>query len=147
MSVLFVDHDGVLNGTEEVTKAFGFFKVSPHLVERLNGLLDRAPDVRIVLSTSWRTEGRWLECCTEVGFRHAYRIIGETDHIRSTKRADEIQIWLDQHPDVTVLFAILDDEDLGDQFGSRHIRTDERTGLTEANVERVLLALKGSSEW
>jgi hypothetical protein len=139
MKVIFLDHDGVLNAADPATGPLhrcGFLVTNVRLVERLNRLLDRT-DAKIVLSTSWRDDGRWLDCVTEAGFRHSARLIGMTpkltDGTRSIRnRGSEIRSWLsDWTGEPIETFVILEDETLEE-------------GLTEEHVERALRLLATS---
>lgn len=134
MKVLFLDIDGVLN-----TKNFDCFD---------NRLLDRAKvvlinqfvikhDIRVVISSTWRTWYEYEEMKSiffYAGFEQPDRIIGVTDCF-SSFRGDEIDDWLDKHPEVTH-YAILDD---GFDFYHYHqtIHPFWFEGITEVHIKAL----------
>ena len=67
-------------------------------------------------------------------------VIDKTPHLTTT-RADEISLWLQDHPEVT-RFVILDDSTDGcDAFGDRFIKTSFNTGLTQKHADRAIEVL------
>ena len=70
-------------------------------------------------------------------------IIGQTPDLEHMVRADEIDKWLQDHPEVTQFIVI---DDLGDQdlerFGNSFIQTYFSDGLTEELKEQCIARLQ-----
>lgn len=142
MKVLFLDIDGVINSS----RTYAVFNAYPHdLSERdlkmfdwvaiglIRSLCTRG-DVEIVLSSSWRLEDFY----PKIGPALNLPIIDRTRSF-SPLRGDEIQDWLDNHPNVTK-YAIVDDLDKGDMLESqlpRFVKVDRGEGLTWSNYKAL----------
>ena len=120
---------------------------SKQAVENLSLLIQRIESVakpQIVISSSWR-QGHTPQELRSIYFAmhpFAKHIIDKTpDEIPFANRAQEIQYWLNQHPEIKH-FVILDDIDerLSKFFGESFIHIHDRYLLTEADVEKVLAA-------
>ncbi len=152
-AILFLDFDGVLNGTETIeamspTAAGLFLNVAR--VGRLNSIIART-GADVVLSTSWRYHAGLAKCdeaLRAVGF--VGNVIGMTPDFRSsdpyadrrtyTPQSDEIRAWLKAHP--VDAFVVLDDH--GDcEVDDRTVRTNTRFGLSAEDVERAVAILEG----
>jgi len=95
MKLLFLDFDGVLNIIKGENPTYlKEFHFEPKLVDNLNKLLDSIPDLKIVVSSSWRED---LEDAIEQlklsGFKYEDRIIGVTSDLGH--RGKEISNSLD----------------------------------------------------
>lgn len=133
MKVLFLDFDGVFNS--EQSKVFwenlkdqdawekdiknfngGMLEMfakeyCPIALSNMEHLLRRNPEVKIVVSSSWRTS-RTVQELKEV-FKSpliSAAIFDKTESF-SKVRGNEIQKWLDEHPEVTH-YVIVDDEEI-----------------------------------
>ncbi len=140
--VVFLDVDGVLNNytTRQVLPAGGI-GIDPVNVTNLNELIDRV-NVDIVLSSTWRLSyslssfNRLLE---RMGFKG--QVWERTIEIMAAyNRGEEIQEWLDRHPEVTQ-FVILDDDNDMAHLIDHLVQTDAKVGLTMEDVEKALLLL------
>lgn len=157
MRVLFLDFDGVLNGTAEEatfdeTLAFGSIEwlsqqYDVDKVERLNTIVEATGAV-VVLSTSWRNRlplPHLTRVMQALGFRGF--VLGATPALYRTpdgeerKRHHEVQAWLDEVGEAVETFAILDDLDMG-PLNERLVRTPETTGLRDEDVERAIALLR-----
>ncbi len=133
--VLFLDIDGVLNTTDMSGAANGPTPIDPQAIQRLNQLLDEFEDLRIVVSSAHRI-GVSLE-----GLRKLLsglppeRIIDSTPVITSMRaqRGDEIQQWLNGHPEVTAC-AILDDNNDMAEMHYYLVRTSAQEGLQDEHI-------------
>lgn len=139
MKVLFLDFDGVLNIWPAPSRSGVFHKLS---CLNLDFLLNKVPDLKIVVSSSWRTFG--LEAVRDVlksnGIdpRKVIDITGHEDAPNAwNHRGFQVQKWLERHPDVKG-FAILDDESDFEPLLHKLVKTDRFTGLTQTNVEKVM---------
>ncbi len=140
--VVFLDIDGVLNNytTRQVLPAGGI-GIDPVNVTNLNKLIERV-DVEIVLSSTWRlmyslsSFNRLLE---RMGFKG--QVWERTIEIMAAyNRGEEIQEWLDRHPDVTN-FVILDDDNDMAHLIDHLVQTDAKVGLTIEDVKKAVLFL------
>ncbi len=157
MTVLFLDFDGVLNNQGSFVlegrrnNALPEGEKHKRVQETLDPVncsnvqffLDQYKDMKIVLSTAWRLHYPvdWLKTkLAEYGV-DSERVIGKTPwHSSMGLRGNEIQDWLDQHPDVT-RYIVFDDND--DRISQMHpknfIKTSWNTGFT---FEHTLKAMK-----
>jgi hypothetical protein len=155
--VLFLDFDGVLNhaGTEtRYTFPDGarFMGLDPVNVERLNGICELVPDLRIVVSSTWRTvldvDGL-RAALVQYAFRYPERIIDRTPGWRTItgggivgaypERGNEIQAWLDAQPEAPRAVAILDDAEDMVHLARFLVRTDMwGGGLTDKDAAAVV---------
>jgi hypothetical protein len=141
IKVLFLDVDGVLNSREYDAKCAmtggDLMAPDPRLVIRMLGIVQDVPELKIVLTSSWRRDPTivWPFPVYDVTPRV------QPEDGRHPRRADEIGKWIADHltdaGDIT--FAVLDDEpDAGIGFEDRFVQTDPRTGLTAADAARVV---------
>ena len=136
------DFDGVLNGNDWLSTLPLSLAVTPDFdpacCARLQRIIDATGAV-IVVSSSWRERVRvtWLrEVLANNGIKAT--VIGVTPI--KAYRHEEIQAWLDERPHVTN-YCALDDVALPGLEYNR-VRTDERTGLTDADVEKAIAILR-----
>lgn len=152
MKVIFLDIDGVLNTNylPEVIHEFsgikiGFNQLNKETIKNLNTVTD-ITGAKIVISSSWR-----LGCATPERFEvlkdfiNSHGVTGEiigrtpvgseyadpvSTLMMSKPRGQEIQMWLDQHPEVTC-FVIVDDMSDMEHLTPHLAQTDFETGLTD----------------
>lgn len=139
MKILFLDIDGVLN----CKASFSPKNHTPTelvMINRINQVLITT-GCKIVVSSSWRILWNFdelKEMLSQRGLKD--RIIDVTPRSihKSCKRQDEIQAWLDKHPEVTK-FAIVDDEDfdLQDMLPNL-VKTSLQTGIQDIHVEQLI---------
>lgn len=104
MKVLFLDIDGVVNSV----KNFNPGKQEVYPLDRycafLVGRIQLQTGCKVVLSSSWRHDPKAVQSVSQS--------VVELFDITPTLgkyRGDEVQAWLDKHPEVTK-YAILDDD-------------------------------------
>lgn len=156
--IVFLDIDGVLNrkSTKErfvTIEGRTVTGIDRELVERLNRIVDVYPDVRFVMSSSWREEYvDTLDYLKALGFRG--RFIGMTtqsrsDHkgermnpnsIWSGHRGNEIRDWIVRHGYIGS-FVSLDDDEEASTLGTNWIRTDPDLGISEADINLAMMVL------
>lgn len=112
MKVVFLDIDGVLNmyGASYRTfmKPYGQH-IEPHLVNRLNYILEKVEDLKIVISSSWRNDMKDLENqMKKQGFKFWDRVIGKTIHDKTGFRGFEILEWFIKN--TAEKYLVIDDE-------------------------------------
>lgn len=147
MDVIFLDFDGVLNSRRFRASQSGMIE------EKYMAFLRRiveATGARIVLSTSWRRHwdaspenrsetGREIDRLFE---KFGIEIIGKTPVEDGLGRAQEIQHWLNSHPDVE-RYVILDDSPFGWGELAEHLvgTGGLRDGLDERTAEMAIAIL------
>ena len=147
MKVVFLDFDGVLNSTGYTRTIdpdkFGGLSIEwwaegldPEAVARLNTLLERT-GAKVVISSSWRINSPLTALQVLLRMRgFEGTSISKTELLSGAERCEEIQEWLDRHPEVTS-YVILDDNTDAEIEG-HFIHTDMRVGLTDADVEEAI---------
>lgn len=142
MIVIFLDIDGVLVTSRHFvpSKRYYGLEFDPICLHFLQDLLRRT-DAHIVVSSSWR-EGRTLSQIQSIfqlnGIHH---VVGMTPVLEGKTRGHEIQQYIDNVKRIE-RFVIIDDEEEMSELDAHVIRTDFRTGITEAVVEEAVAMLK-----
>ena len=151
MKVLFLDIDGVLNSEvfmrrrlDSQDNAAWINMLDPEAIERLNHILDTLSEVKVVLSSSWRSAGKdeIQQALEQRGFRGT--LIDVTPSLEtmdgliwiSPDRGTEIDTWL-KGKDVES-FVILDDDDDMEPHMDRLVQTSWEFGLTDEHVEKII---------
>ena len=136
MKILFLDFDGVIKPLHQ--------EFSKDCVARVVMLLNREPQLRIVISSSWRAQG--LQACRGIlaGLGvDPVKVIdvteGQPEHALTT-RDHHVKKWLRDHP--VDNFVILDDMAEMPDFKSKYVLTNSRVGITDKDVDRALDILK-----
>jgi hypothetical protein len=137
MKVLFLDIDGVLNS--RAWKPTNLHGVDPNAVKRVQDIVAKS-DAKVVLSSTWRLVDELIVELLKAGVP----IYDKTPDLASREgglrpRSEEIEAWLNEHPEVTE-YAILDDDaDAGyGGLAPQFIRIDERYGLQDTDAQKVL---------
>lgn len=137
MKVVFLDFDGVLNSAEyDRRKRYGDPSLDRSRMPLLRELIEKT-DAKIVLSTSWRVY--WdadPTLCDEVGgdmaaffAEYGLLIADKTPRLGALKRPEEIQSWLERHPEAD-RYAILDDMDISwGRLEPHVVKTDYNIGF------------------
>jgi hypothetical protein len=164
MQVLFLDVDGVLNSKQHFL-ATNNIKISDEVSDPdlftmklytnknnmwcLGYILDNVPDLKIVISSSWRNHYN-IESFKEL-FKiyglNGERIIGKTPRKLSSTRADEINMWFDDTDIIEVIsvWAALDDHvifNLEDPDKANEFLTDSWMGLTLPDAFKIIKHFK-----
>src|SRR5882757_1232751 len=105
MKILFLDIDGVVNSATSMRCNRGL--IDPQLALIVRRIAIAIPDLKVVLSSSWRCLGD----CREIVEKKIIRCFDVTPilHDLELSRGHEIQAWLSEHPEVE-RYAILDDD-------------------------------------
>src|ERR1017187_6901392 len=136
MKILFLDFDGCLKPLHQ--------DFSRECAGRIVMLLNKEPQLRIVVSSSWREQG--LQACRGIlsglGI-DPIKVIditpGMPEHALRT-RDHHIKKWLREHPADN--FVILDDEADCPDFKKKYVKCNPHIGLTDKDAERALDILK-----
>lgn len=148
MKVIFLDFDGVLNSAtsflyehnrrvkhkEQGVKGPVNETLSPHCCAALQEVLNTYPEVKVVLSTTWRElfDMDWLKAKLAEYHIDSSRVIGKTPRDYDfDRRGVEIQMWLNEHPEVTHYVAIDDNDwEISEYHGEdRFVKTDWDRGM------------------
>lgn len=138
--IIFLDNDGVINTNKTLEQGVTIDPVRVELVKRICA----ETGAKIVSSSSWRANPQAIEYLKSLGLPIVdITVISPRDLV---PRGREIQMWLDEHPEVKK-YAIIDDDI--DMLRTQthcffHCRYDENgmtTGLTEEIAERVIAYL------
>lgn len=139
MKIIFLDFDGVLapyGGRYEAGK----FSKGP--VENLNKILKACPEVKIVVSSSWRRHGeKYVIDMIERNGIIAGKVIGITTEEKPKGRENHIEAYLEHHKDIEK-FVIIDDEHM-EVLKANWIKTNKYIGLTESESKKAIEILNG----
>ena len=152
ITYLFLDFDGVLNSSQFFTARVAAKlpirnadeRVDPVNVARLNRIVE-AVDPIIVASTTWRhnfSSGALTMCLRSHGFIGQIR--GSTPLHGHAERGGEIQAYMDHRGATASQIVILDDNDDMDHLYPRLVRTSDRDGLTDRDVDRAISMLRAA---
>jgi hypothetical protein len=151
MKILFLDIDGVLN--DRTWAELCESKTEPgelppwhrvpfpkHIVDNLHLILNAIPDLKIVVSSSWRVrhnKGIFRILNNLAGIPEDFFI--DITPIRKDSRGDEINEWLEKNKDIDK-FVILDDDvfDIKKEQMQFLVMPDYTIGLTEENAKQVI---------
>ena len=165
MKVLFLDFDGVLNSYQSATfwhnkkdqekwenemysswtgtlKEYIAHEFCPIAMSNVEELVRRVPDVKIVISSTWRL-GETVDTLKEIlkpSKLIADAIIGVTESF-SNIRGNEIKKWLDEHKEVTHYVIVDDDRDMLPDQLQNFVNTSNLHGFLFGDMvkaERIL---------
>jgi len=132
MKVLFLDVDGVLNTFNNIS----IYALSNPLVSNLDKVV-KETGCEIVLSSTWRKfEDHLFTLNRKLGY-YGITIFSHTNQLGG-KRGEEIQEWLDHHPEVMQYAIVDDDSDMLDHQLPNFFQTDPHYGLTETIKYRII---------
>ena len=167
MKIIFLDMDGVLNSIQSHTFFHqigdqNWFKdylpdtedfqdirtyhseICPIACSNMKKLLDNHPDIRFVISSTWRRLyplDFFDALFKHIGMTTEDKVIGRTPYMSGYDRGDEIQSWLDDALGVHEIeqFVILDDDsDMAHFLGTDNfIQTDVKVGFDYNTMLRV----------
>lgn len=153
MKVLFLDIDCVLNYdlwyvSEEYQKLSPSeeLDLDPRCIERINTIC-KETDCKIVISSDWRIDTNWKQRLEKAGLENIvgctpitlFSQFGPTYHF---SRGEEIQMWLEWHPQIKDYIIIDDATDILREQSSHYIHVDPMYGFTEYDVVKAIEFLK-----
>lgn len=134
MNVVFLDYDGVVNTPmwDEAGKrcTFGYpmdNKVNNFQCVQWVSEFCEKYGYSIVVSSTWRFDKNYIDCLKNGGLRDGIEVIGKTPSCSSV-RGDEIQKFLDEHPEIENFLIFDDDDDMGD-LADHLIQTNPNYGF------------------
>lgn len=147
--ILFLDVDGVLNPDKHPDNN----SFDATCVENLKKIIASNPQLRIVISSTWKT-GFSLFCLGYIWRHHDLPlaiVIGKTPDIRNARKSQEITKWLEdaslhlpKNGNIS-RFAVLDDDpaEVGAPVDSKSVfLCNPREGLTAHLAEAIIQHLK-----
>lgn len=151
MKVLFLDFDGVLNSLEYcfLRKPDDEFIVrfDPRLIEMLNFVCREIPELKIVISSSWRkinTLDAIKELLSSYGFLYTETIIDKTPSL-NTIRGFEIEDYCTKY-NITQYCIVDDDRDMLESQMKNFVRTDDVVGLTFYDALKIIHILNPDNQ-
>lgn len=144
MKVLFLDIDGVVN-SQDTTNFKELWPLDKYMAF-LVGKIQLYTDCEVVLSSSWRHHPD----AVAIVEKNIVKLLDKTPrvnwdgNIRTARgrewphelRGDEVNAWLEKHPEVTK-YAILDDDN--DFYDDQPLfKTSFKTGLTDEIAQQVI---------
>ena len=166
MRVIFLDFDGVISSEQSCTfwhnkrdqdkwenEMYSSWKGTlfeylahefcPIALSNVEELVRRVPDVKIVISSTWRigTSIDGLKKILAPAKLVSDAIIDKTPTFRDGPRGNEIKSWLDKHPKVTNYVIIDDDRDMLDEQREYFVNTSSLHGFLHGEMlqaERIL---------
>lgn len=145
---LFLDIDGVFNCYDYLFANPGCYDkrderkaLDPAACQRLERVL-QATGAVIVVSSVWRQKypASWFNKAFTDRGAPSVRVVGKTPKTwLNARRHDEIQAYLDTHPEVKH-YAILDDESMG-HLSHRAVKTTLYHGFLDEHVEPLIRLL------
>ena len=134
MKALFLDIDGVVNKQENYdrSKNMGPYPIDSYCAF-LVGRIQLQTGCEVVLSSSWRLHPEGVQNVSE----RVVRLLDKTPYLPGI-RGDEVQAWLDKHPEFDK-YAILDDDmDFYVYQAPNFFKTTFQDGLTDEIAEAVI---------
>lgn len=132
--VLFLDIDGVCNSRSTLQRSQrsgSILGMDPYL-SFLVGKIQLDTDCEIVLSSSWRHAPEGVK---EV--KSHFKLYGMTPSSLKGIRGNEIQVWLDSHPEVTRYAIVDDDSDMLESQLPNFFKTHFEFGITEEIAKAI----------
>lgn len=152
-----LDFDGVLNSCQSAIfwhnkRTLGEFLAHdfcPIALSNMEELVRRVPDLKIVVSSSWRL-GRTVEELKNIlapAKLVSDAIIDVTPYFRwkggdDVARGHEIKHWLDAHPEITDYVIVDDDRDMLKSQQENFVNTSAMHGFQYADMLHALRILK-----
>lgn len=133
MKVVFLDFDGVV---VPFGKASLSDKSVAAAVKNINSFLEKEKDLKIVISSAWRSHGlgyckRYLD---GLGI-NPDRVVGLTNDEKGN-RGHQIQCYLNRNPEVKQFVIFDDNSDMGDLM-HKLVKTNSFVGFTKENAAQA----------
>ena len=157
MNVIFLDIDGVLNIQSETYNSHSYENIGndtiePHLMKRLEYLLDRVGSPLVVLSSSWR-----LKQLKRKLAKQRFKYLGLIEHRTSREkdlRGEQINDFLIEYSWMVSDYVVLEDE-VSDVCGAKCniipvdkvVEVDMNEGLSNKDVINTIIRLNGLDQY
>ncbi len=144
MNIVFLDYDGVVNTPmwdadgEHCRYNFPLDnKVNNFQAVQWVSEFCQTCGYDIVVTSTWRSYDNYKDCLINGGLRTGIKILGRTPYVLNKERGDEIQKYLDDHPEVENFLIFDDDSDMGNLV-DHLIKTDNKIGFSMTNCEDAI---------
>lgn len=144
MNVLFLDYDGVVNTPmwDDAGKHCRFNYSGDNKVNNFQAVqwvskFCREYGYSIVVTSTWRCEDNYKDCLVNGGLWGDVKILGRTPYVLNGERGDEIQKYLEEHPEVENFLIFDDDSDMG-VLSDHLIKTNFAFGFSMYNYESAV---------
>lgn len=137
MNVLFLDYDGVVNtpiwddmGTKcRINNPFHKSVNNFQAVQWVSEFCEKF-NYSIVVTSTWRYgDETYRTCLINGGLRRGIKILGKTERLDGKCRGDEIQLYLNEHPEIENFIILDDDSDMGN-LSNHLIKCNSYIGFT-----------------
>lgn len=156
--IIFLDIDGVMNSTDKydflttfpAPGMFSPFIVDLNKIKAFEHVLLQTPFIKVVVSSTWRlgSKAHGVEINSAKDFAKITRLNARLFHTDwrtpllgdGRHRGDEVEAWLDNHPEV-FKYAVIDDcypDQFKDHVNCKYIQTDPHIGMTFNNLDKML---------
>ena len=150
--IIFLDIDGVLNydlwyyddrNPGNLNGQEG--DIDPLCVDRINAICDKT-NSKIVISSDWRISSGCQNRLEKAGLKNIVdktpvTIFGQYGHTYHFSRGEEIDMWLQWHPEVEKYVIIDDREDMLNIQLSHFVKVNPYCGFTDDDLEKALTIL------
>lgn len=134
MNILFLDVDGVLTSART-----GWMNWDIYAVNYLRYICRNA-NIKIVISSTWRHNRNrqfFVDIFGEELIHEDWRTICDLNDFTLNCRGDEIQNWLDNHPETTKYMILDDDSDMLEHQKQFLFLTDSYNGIIYKDKEKI----------
>ena len=153
MKILFLDVDGTLNHTswyisDEYQKLGPSeeLDLDPRCIERINTVC-KETGCKIVISSDWRRDANWKQRLEKAGLENIVdctpiTLFGQFGSTYHFSRGEEIQMWLEWHPEVKNYIIVDDATDMLREQIPYYIHVDPMYGFTDHDAIKAIHFLK-----
>lgn len=140
MKIIFLDIDGVLNVFSNM--ALGVLLDQTRVA--MMRLLAESTNSKIVVSSTWRRHKDCIDRLCDFGLsRGLFHDDWRTTLDDLECRGDQIQLWLNEHSDVTNFVIIDDDSDMLESQMPHFVKTSMEAGFTNKHFQQAVGILNG----
>lgn len=133
VKILFLDIDGVVNNAKTFENPKNLTNIESDLASLVKRII-KETKCEVVLSSSWRH----MDFDVNRIEKYVCPVSDKTPSLKGIIRGEEIQAWLDDHPEV-IKYAILDDDaDMLPHQMPNLFQTDFSTGLTKEIADKII---------
>jgi len=140
--VLFLDIDGVLNSNFYYKYIYkpgeNVSRFDPYCVVLVKKIVEEF-SLKIVISSTWRngSMNRLLKELNENGFMEFLHKDWLTPVVRPASRGKEIELWLQNHKDVTDYLILDDNQNIYDHQISKLVQTSTLLGMVQESYNQA----------
>ena len=152
-TIIFLDIDGVLNSKIYYKYLYnpenGSSRLDPYCVVLVRRLIEEF-SLKVVITSTWRngSESRLNKELKNHGLFDLLHEDAYTPIVRPANRGKEIDLWLQNHPEVKDYIILDDNENLLEHQQSRFVKTSTHFGLVHErynHARNLLISFNGLS--